>query len=87
MHRTTITGKGQVTIPAAIRERFGLKNGDVLEFIPQGEHLQVKVMRRYLAHELVGILESDVSYPGSFEEERRLAAEAYAEEFVEKNKP
>ena len=77
MHRATMTNKGRVTVPAAIREQFGLKNGDVLEFIPEGEALRVKVIRRYSAHELLGILKSDVSYPGSVEEERRLAAKAH----------
>jgi AbrB family looped-hinge helix DNA binding protein len=28
----TITSKGQVTIPAAVRHRLGLKKGDQLEF-------------------------------------------------------
>ena len=29
---STITAKGQVTIPKAIRERLGLREGDMLEF-------------------------------------------------------
>ena len=29
---STITAKGQVTIPKAIRERLGLSEGDTLEF-------------------------------------------------------
>lgn len=34
--------KGQVTIPLAIRERYGLTPGTEVEFVPQGEVLQVK---------------------------------------------
>ena len=30
--KATITSKGQITLPAAIRRRLGLKPGDVLEF-------------------------------------------------------
>ncbi|MDQ6913928.1 MAG: AbrB/MazE/SpoVT family DNA-binding domain-containing protein [Verrucomicrobiota bacterium] len=30
--KATITSKGQITIPAQIRERLGLKAGQVLEF-------------------------------------------------------
>jgi len=30
--KATITSKGQVTIPIAIRERLGLKTGQVIEF-------------------------------------------------------
>jgi antitoxin PrlF len=33
MPKTTLTSKGQVTIPKVIRERFGLNEGDTLEFI------------------------------------------------------
>jgi AbrB family looped-hinge helix DNA binding protein len=32
MPRSTVTTKGQVTIPKAIRERLGLAVGDTLEF-------------------------------------------------------
>lgn len=32
MSISTVTAKGQVTIPKAIRERLGLREGDVLEF-------------------------------------------------------
>jgi AbrB family looped-hinge helix DNA binding protein len=30
--KATLTSKGQITIPVAIRERLGLKPGDVLDF-------------------------------------------------------
>ena len=30
--KATITSKGQITLPAALRRRLGLKAGDVLEF-------------------------------------------------------
>ena len=33
MASSTVTSKGQVTIPKAIRERLGLEEGSVLEFI------------------------------------------------------
>lgn len=32
MPKSTLTSKGQVTIPKPIRERLGLKAGDLLEF-------------------------------------------------------
>lgn len=32
MSTSTLTSKGQVTVPKAIRERLGLQEGDVLEF-------------------------------------------------------
>ncbi len=33
MTTATMTSKGQITIPAAIRQRLGLDNGDRVEFI------------------------------------------------------
>lgn len=32
MPTSTLTSKGQITLPKAIRERLGLRTGDVLEF-------------------------------------------------------
>lgn len=37
--RATLTSKGQVTIPAPIRRRLGLKPGQVLEFDESAPHL------------------------------------------------
>ena len=84
-YRATLTAKGKVTIPAPARERLGFKNGAVLEFIPDGEALRVKVVRRYSAHELLGILKSDVPYPGSVEEEQHLVAEAHVQLLKQKS--
>lgn len=33
MPRSTVTSKGQVTIPQSIRTRLGLQTGDVIEFV------------------------------------------------------
>lgn len=36
MDATTLTRKGQVTIPAHIRARLGLKQGDKVAFVEEG---------------------------------------------------
>jgi AbrB family looped-hinge helix DNA binding protein len=38
--KATITSKGQITIPIGIRERLGLKTGQVLEFDPTSPFLK-----------------------------------------------
>lgn len=78
MSRATLTSKGQITLPVAIREQYKLENGDMLQFFPAGEEeLRVKVVRRHLAAELAGLLSNDKAYLGSSEAERKAAAKAH----------
>ena len=39
--RTTVTKRAQTTIPAAIRKRYGIKGGDSLEWIDDGQVIRV----------------------------------------------
>lgn len=39
MHYSTMTSKGQITIPIAVREKFHLIAGSKIEFVPYGEFL------------------------------------------------
>jgi AbrB family looped-hinge helix DNA binding protein len=45
---TTVTSKGQVTIPKAVRDRLGIKPGNTVEFelTPEGGVMLVKVKAR-----------------------------------------
>ena len=55
MH-STLTSKGQITIPAKIREALGLQEGDKLDFRLKGEGiLEVEVVGGRLS-DLKGIL-------------------------------
>ncbi len=38
--KATLTSKGQITIPVAIRERLGLKPGQILDFDPEAPFLK-----------------------------------------------
>ncbi|MDF2966091.1 MAG: SpoVT / AbrB like domain protein [Rickettsiaceae bacterium] len=40
-NHSTVTSKGQITIPAAIREKMNLESGSKLEFIQQDDHILV----------------------------------------------
>lgn len=40
-----VTVKGQITIPIALRERFGLRPGTEVEFVAGQETLQIKARR------------------------------------------
>ncbi|MBF0383043.1 MAG: AbrB/MazE/SpoVT family DNA-binding domain-containing protein [Magnetococcales bacterium] len=53
---STITSKGQVTIPKSIREQFNFQPGDRLEFIVEdGERMVVQPVTRDIS-ELKGVL-------------------------------
>ena len=39
--RTTVTKRAQTTVPAAIRERYGIKGGDFLEWIEDGRLIKI----------------------------------------------
>jgi AbrB family looped-hinge helix DNA binding protein len=45
MLESTITRKGQVTIPKAIRERLGVKEGEKVLFVMRGEEVVLKVVK------------------------------------------
>lgn len=42
MDTSTLTQKGQVTIPANIRRKLGLRTGDRVSFVQEGDHVLVK---------------------------------------------
>ena len=45
MLESTMTRKGQVTIPKAIRDRLGVKEGEKVLFVMRGEEVVLKVVR------------------------------------------
>ena len=40
--QTTITSKGQVTIPRDVRQQFGLKQGMAVTFAVEGDHIALR---------------------------------------------
>ena len=39
--KTTVTKRAQTVVPAVLRERYGIKGGDMLEWIDDGEVIKV----------------------------------------------
>ncbi|MDA7509782.1 AbrB/MazE/SpoVT family DNA-binding domain-containing protein [Verrucomicrobia bacterium] len=58
--KSTLTSKGQLTIPKSIRDRMGLKAGDVLEFDEQVTYLKAqRVFDEKQMRSVVGIGRKD----------------------------
>ena len=43
MGTTTVTSKGQVTIPKAVRQRLGLRCGSKVEFVAVGDRVELRI--------------------------------------------
>jgi AbrB family looped-hinge helix DNA binding protein len=41
---TSVTQKGQVTIPQSVRSRFGIRAGSKIAFTPVGDHIEMRVV-------------------------------------------
>ena len=44
-HIATVTSKGQITVPLAVRSRLGLREGDRVEFVTQGSRTTIQPVR------------------------------------------
>ncbi|MBL8114448.1 MAG: AbrB/MazE/SpoVT family DNA-binding domain-containing protein [Acidobacteria bacterium] len=43
MGTTSVTSKGQVTIPKPVRQRLGIRQGSQVEFTLVGDHVELRV--------------------------------------------
>lgn len=53
---STITSKGQVTIPLALRNSLGLKAGDKIQFVRKGDEITLRRKKKYTLEDLFGCL-------------------------------
>lgn len=72
MLHSTITKKGQTTIPGEVRLALKIQPGDRLEYQVQGDHVTIRVHPGIRS--LAGVLAGDKSKGLSFNEIRRQAA-------------
>ena len=77
MPHSTVTSKGQTTIPGEIRRALQIKPGDRLEYALEGDHAVIRVHAGLRA--LKGALQSDRGKGLSFSQVRAAAARSAAE--------
>jgi AbrB family looped-hinge helix DNA binding protein len=70
MSEATLTSKGQVTIPKAVREKLGLQTGDRIDFVDTDKGIILVPVTRDL-RALRGILKGRVASPVTVEEMNR----------------
>lgn len=73
----TVTTKGQVTIPVAIRQKFGIHPNDRVDFLAEGDRIvliPVKTLRDY---------RGAVTGGGDLDQERQAAREAVGRRTIE----
>ena len=44
MEITSVTSKGQVTIPKPLRQQLGLRRGSKVEFVLVGDHVEMRIV-------------------------------------------
>jgi antitoxin PrlF len=64
----TITSKGQITIPARVRQALGLEAGDRVEFVEQAKGQFAIVAATHSVQELKGLFQRKQGKPVSIEE-------------------
>ncbi|MFZ0520090.1 MAG: AbrB/MazE/SpoVT family DNA-binding domain-containing protein [Candidatus Acidiferrales bacterium] len=74
MLHSTVTRKGQTTIPGRIREALRIKPGDTLEYAVEGDHATIRVYPG--TRSLKGVLASRKGKGMSFAQVRKAAATA-----------
>lgn len=65
MSTATVTSKGQVTIPAKIRQQLSLRAGDRLQFESTGQEVSIRVVPKRELADFAGILRSAKPFPGT----------------------
>ena len=74
MPHSTVTTKGQTTIPKKIRKALRIKPGDKLEYVVEGDHVTVRV--HLGTRSLKGVLASKKGKGMSFVQIRKAAAKS-----------
>ena len=68
----TVSARGQVTLPATLRRRLGLRGGDVLVLESQGEHIVLRPQAAFDRYDDDQIAQWDVEDRLDGDERRRI---------------
>lgn len=71
-HITTITGRGQVTLPASVRRLLGVRTGERVAFVVDGETVRVEPVASKL-DAVLGSVQPLRGAPDTIEEQLRQA--------------
>src|SRR5690348_1672903 len=84
LYSSTLTRKGQITVPVEIRRRLGLERGDKVVFVEEGDVVLLKPAQS-IAERTAGILAQYRKDPPPTPQEERAAFEqAVAEDVVKR---
>jgi AbrB family looped-hinge helix DNA binding protein len=82
----TLTSKGQVTIPAAVRERLGIKTGDRVDFAFNAAGTVTLSPKRLRFEEVAGVLRRPAGTPVSVRQMDEGAARVAKERWRRSNR-
>lgn len=82
MMESTLTRKGQVTIPKAIRDRLGMKEGEKVIFVMRDEEVVLKVVKGTIL-DLRGSVRPSTS-PEDFEKIRQSVKQRVTKKVAER---
>ena len=85
MVRARISSKGQLTIPIEIRERYGLGEGDEVEFIAEEKGPYMVPLKRRGLMDLYGSVKVEKTWPG-MAHARNIAGTRRGQELLRKTK-
>src|SRR3954471_7649864 len=77
---TVVTRKGQITIPAPIREALGIKEGDTISVTLEGDKVKLEPVSLSLAESFQSIPALATAHP--FDDVREIAHEDHAKEIM-----
>ncbi len=75
---STVTSKGQITLPASLRDKFGIRSGDLVEFFEGYDGTIRMRIRAKSAAALAGMLAHLKPDPRFGSDDEAIAAEAAA---------